>query len=177
MFANRREEDEADIDITAFMNLMIVLVPVLLMSMVFNHITILELNLPELTGAATASAEENRQLEVVVRESEIEVYYPSGNLVKSIPNVEKETDGEVDSRHDYKTLSAVLQEIKKQLAAKSIEKRDALLLSEAGVSYQSIVSTMDTLRMAKTVVVTDAVDVELFPEISLGDAPKKKGKS
>ncbi|WP_020410952.1 ExbD/TolR family protein [Hahella ganghwensis] len=177
MFSKRREQEEADIDITAFMNLMIVLVPVLLMSMVFNHITIHELNLPELTGSAAASAEKNRQLEVVVREDEIEVFYPSGNLVKSIPNVEKESDGGVDKRHDYKTLSSVLQEIKKQLAAKSIEKRDALLLSEAGVSYQSIVSTMDTLRTAKTVVVTDAVDVELFPEISLGDAPKKKGKS
>ncbi len=75
MFSKRRELEEADIDITAFMNLMIVLVPVLLMSMVFNHIAILELNLPDLTGAQTASAEKNRQLEVVLRESAIEVYY------------------------------------------------------------------------------------------------------
>lgn len=175
MFSNRREQEEADIDITAFMNLMIVLVPVLLMSMVFNHIAVLELNLPDLTGSQTASAEQNRQLEVVVRESAIEVYYPSGNLVKTIANLEAE-DGRTDP-HDYETLSKVLQEIKRQLVAKSIDKRDALLLSEAGVTYQSLVSTMDTLRMAKTVVVADAVDVELFPEISLGDAPGKRGDS
>ncbi|MDC0662422.1 ExbD/TolR family protein [Marinobacter sp. SS21] len=174
MFAKRRELEEGDIDITAFMNLMIVLVPVLLMSMVFNHIAILELNLPDLTGAQTASAEQNRQLEVVVRESAIEVYYPSGNLVKTIANLDE--DGRSDL-HDYATLSKVLQEIKRQLVAKSIDKRDALLLSEAGVSYQSLVSTMDTLRAAKTVVVADAVEVELFPEISLGDAPGKRGDS
>lgn len=173
MFAKRREPEESDIDITAFMNLMIVLVPVLLMSMVFNHISILELNLPDLTGAQTASAEENRQLEVVVRESGIEVYYPSGRLVKAIDNIKSEDGSE--GRHDFQTLSKVLQEIKRQLAAKNIAKRDALLLSEAGVTYQSLVSTMDTLRAAKTVVVAEAVDVELFPEISLGDAPKKKG--
>ncbi|WP_372985480.1 ExbD/TolR family protein [Marinobacter sp.] len=176
MFTKRREQEEADIDITAFMNLMIVLVPVLLMSMVFNHISILELNLPDLTGAQTASAEENRQLEVVVRESGIEVYYPSGNLVKTIDKIEPEAEGE-EARHDFRTLSEVLQEIKRRLAAKNIAKNDALLLSEPGVTYQSLVSTMDTLRVAKTVVVTDAVDVELFPEISLGDAPKKGGKS
>lgn len=175
MFSKRRDLEESDIDITAFMNLMIVLVPVLLMSMVFNHIAILELNLPDLTGAQTASAENNRQLEVVVRESGIEVYYPSGNLVKTIDNFSEE-EGRSDL-HDYETLSKVLQEIKRQLAAKSIDKRDALLLSEAGVSYQSLVSTMDTLRAAKTVVVAEAVDVELFPEISLGDAPKKRGES
>ncbi|SFL83290.1 ExbD/TolR family protein [Marinobacter zhejiangensis] len=178
MFSNRREQEEADIDITAFMNLMIVLVPVLLMSMVFNHIAILELNLPDLTGAQTSSAEENRQLEVVVRESGIEVYYPSGNLVKTIANLEEQEGAEgVQDLHDYETLSKVLQEIKRQLVSKSIEKRDALLLSESGVTYQSLVSTMDTLRSAKTVVVADAVDVELFPEISLGDAPNKRGDS
>lgn len=176
MFSKRREQEEADIDITAFMNLMIVLVPVLLMSMVFNHISILELNLPDLTGSQTASAEENRQLEVVVRESGIEVYFPSGNLVKAIDKVEPAEQGG-DAHHDFRTLSRVLQEIKSRLAARNIEKSDVLLLSEPGVSYQSLVSTMDTLRVAKTVVVADAVDVELFPDISLGDAPKKGGKS
>lgn len=176
MFKKRRELEEADIDITAFMNLMIVLVPVLLMTMVFNHVAILELNLPDLTGAQTASAEENRQLEVVVRESGFEVYYPSGNLVKTIENVEPDQDGAV-ARHDFAALSEVLQEIKRRLAANSITKNDVLLLSEPGVTYQSLVSTMDTLRSAKTVVVAEAVDVELFPEISLGDAPKKGGKS
>ncbi|MCG2579617.1 MAG: biopolymer transporter ExbD [Marinobacter sp.] len=175
MFSKRRELEEADIDITAFMNLMIVLVPVLLMSMVFNHIAILELNLPDLTGAQTASAEKNRQLEVVLRESAIEVYYPSGRLVKTIDNIKGEEPE--NSRHDFKTLSTVLQEIKRKLAASNVDKRDALLLSEAGVSYQSLVFTMDALRSAKTVVVADEVDVELFPEISLGDAPKKGGKS
>ncbi|WP_166263267.1 ExbD/TolR family protein [Marinobacter caseinilyticus] len=176
MFTKRRELEEPDIDITAFMNLMIVLVPVLLMSMVFNHISILELNLPDLTGAQTASAEDNRQLEVVVREAVIEVYYPSGNLVKTIDKVEATDDGKA-ARHDFRALSNALMEIKRRLAAKSIDKKDVLLLSEPGVTYQSLVSTMDTLRSAKTVVVAEAVDVELFPEISLGDAPKKGGKS
>lgn len=169
MFTYRRDFDEADLDITPFMNLMIVLVPVLLISMVFSHITILKLNLPDLTGAITQSAEKNRQLEVVLRKSMIEVYYPSGVLVKRIDAQEK-TDG---MKLDYALLSLVLQEIKKL----EREKTDVLLLSEAGVSYQSLVSTMDTVRAFRTVAATSAVEVDLFPNISLGDAPPAGGES
>jgi biopolymer transport protein ExbD len=169
MFAKRRELDEGDLDITPFMNLMIVLVPVLLMSMVFSQITILRLNLPDLTGSVTQSAEKNRQLEVVLRKKSLEVYFPSGVLIKTIKP--KETDeGE---KLDYGTLSLVLREIKKQYQDKS----DVLLLSEADVSYQSLISTMDTVRGFRTVVATSAVEIELFPEISLGDAPPRRGDS
>ena len=167
MFVKRRELDEADLDITPFMNLMIVLVPVLLMSMVFSQITILRLNLPDLTGAVTHSTEKNRQLEVVLRKSSLEVYFPSGVLIKSI----KPRDTKEGEKLDYETLSLVLREIKKEVKDKS----DILLLSEADVSYQSLVSTMDTVRGFRTVVATSAVEIELFPEISLGDAPPKRG--
>jgi len=169
MLTKRREHEEADLDITPFMNLMIVLVPVLLVSMVFSHIAILQLNLPDLTGSVTQSEEINRQLEVVLRKSGFEVYYPSGVLVKTI-EARETGDGE---ELDYEKLSLVLQEIKKQLGDKS----DVLLLSEADVSYQSLVSTMDTVRAFRTVVAASTVEVELFPEISLGDAPPRRDKS
>jgi len=169
MAVKNRDIEEADLDITPFMNLMIVLVPVLLMSLVFSQITILQLNLPDLTGAVTQSAERNRQLEVVLRKSDIEVYFPSGVLIKRIED--KQTDD--GKEPDYETLSLVLQEIKKQVQKKS----DVLLLSEADVSYQDLVSAMDTVRGFTTVVATSAVEVELFPDISLGDAPPRRGKS
>jgi biopolymer transport protein ExbD len=163
MFICRRDLEEADLNITPFMNLMIVLVPVLLVSMVFSHITILKLNLPDLTGMVTQSAEKNRQLEVVLRKSAIEVYYPSGVLVKRIDALEEEGDMQLD----YNMLSLVLQEIKKQ----DRDKSDMLLLSEADVSYQSLVSTMDTVRSFRTVAAASAIEIDLFPDISLGDAP------
>ena len=40
------------------------------------------------------------------------------------------------------------------------------------VNYQTIVSTMDTVRSFKAVVAANLVDAELFPQISLGDAPE-----
>jgi len=43
--------EEAELDITSFMNLMIILVPVLLLSMVFARTTVLDLKLPDITLA------------------------------------------------------------------------------------------------------------------------------
>ena len=50
---HRRLRSEADLDITPFMNLMIVLVPVLLLNMVFAHTSVLELNFPVEIGRAS----------------------------------------------------------------------------------------------------------------------------
>ncbi|MDH5572609.1 MAG: biopolymer transporter ExbD, partial [Gammaproteobacteria bacterium] len=44
---HRRNSVTTELNITAFMNLMVVLVPFLLMTAVFSHLTILELNLPD----------------------------------------------------------------------------------------------------------------------------------
>jgi hypothetical protein len=57
------------------------------------------------------------------------------------------------------------------LENKGIQKKDIFVLSEKDTNYQTLVSTMDTARSFKTVVAASVVDAELFPEISLGDAP------
>lgn len=157
--------DQAELEITSFMNLMIVLVPVLLLSMTFTQITVLDVQLPELTGGTAVSATEQSKLEIRISTDGFKVYYPDNVLVKTIPANELANG----SAYDYQQLSLVMQEIKRQLP----EKRDALLLSDPNVDYQSLVFTMDALKSYKTVVATSLVEVELFPEISLGDAIKK----
>ena len=58
MRRSRFRQKEAELDITSFMNLMIILVPVLLMNMVFSHITVLDLQLPDLALPEQASENE-----------------------------------------------------------------------------------------------------------------------
>lgn len=162
---NRRiRKADADLDITSFMNLMIILVPVLLMSMVFSHITVLDLKLPDLgSNAAPDDDPAKKALEVVIAPDKFVVNYPAGTPLKTIPHK--------DNAYDYKMLSTVLQEIKRLLEGKGIEKRDILLLSQENTDYQTIVTTMDTVRSFRAVVAASVVDAELFPVISLGDAP------
>lgn len=159
----RQGTDDADIDVTSFMNLMIVLVPVLLMSMTFTKVTVMEINLPELTGGSSSSSLSQSQLEVVLRPDGHEVYFPSGNLIKKIPAFENDQGNKA---LDFDTLSLVLQEIKKQVS----DKKDVVIMSSSGVEYQALISTMDTAKSYKTVVAASLVEVELFPQISLGDA-------
>lgn len=155
--------DEAELDVTAFLNLMIVLVPVLLLSMTFTQITVLEIKLPELTGGKNNSEEAQSQLEVVIQDEGFKIYYPTNVLIQEIPMLAK--DSGVQS-YDFAQLSLVLQEVKSQLK----DKRDALVRSAPSVGYQDLVFTMDAVKSYKTVVVASLVEVELFPEISLDDA-------
>ncbi len=192
-----RHHQEAELNITAFMNLMIVLVPVLLMSMVFSQITVLELTLPDAASSAD-TPEVDKKLELVVRKDELQIYYPRGFLLKRVPKVPvveelaaslagvaaaaQQATGKRED-YDYELLSNVLQETKrlmrdagrKEAEEKGVEykeKRDITILPEQDTDYQTIVSLMDASRSFKAVVAGSVIDAELFPEISLGDAPE-----
>ncbi|TGD75634.1 biopolymer transporter ExbD [Mangrovimicrobium sediminis] len=154
--------EQAELDITAFMNLMIVLVPILLLGMVFARITVVDVFLPE--GASGESDERLERLELVIRDSGMRVDYPSGILLKKIPLTE-------EGEQDFALLSLVLQEVKRQLTEKGIEKREITLLPEPDTDYQTIVRAMDTVRTFKAVVAASVVDAALFPEIAFGSAP------
>lgn len=160
----RRNDKEVELDITSFMNLMVVLVPVLLLNMVFSQITILNLKLPESAAANISSADVNESLELVIRREQLTLNYPAGVLLTQIPAVE--------GKHDYKALSTFLQQVKQNLQQQQKDRRDIVILSEPDTSYQAIVTAMDTVRSYKAVVAASVVDAELFPDISLGDAPE-----
>jgi len=160
---NRRNNEDPELDITSFMSLMIVLVPVLLMMMVFSHISILELKLPNPDAQSASSAEQPKHLELAIDEHALALYYPQGALLKRIVKV--------DGEHDYATLVQALKEVKFLLNEKGIEKSEINLLLAANTDYQTIVLVMDSVRSYEAVVAASVVDAELFPDISLGDFP------
>ena len=158
-----RSVAEADLDITPFMNLMIVLVPVLLLSMVFTRITVIDLQLPSQAGSTAADLSQ-QQIEVVVTEEKLAVNFPLGILLREVPNTEL-------GAPNYRELSLVLQELKRHLQQKQADRKNISLLIQADTPYRKIVSTMDAVRSYEAVVATDVVDAELFLDIAFGDAP------
>ena len=164
----RAKPEQADLDITAFMNLMIVLVPVLLLGMVFSQISVIDVKLPAGISEENSLDANNKQVELLIHPTELRVNFPQGILLKRIP---KSAEGE----YDFETLSLVLQEVKRQLREKGIEKKSITILSGEDTDYQTIISTMDTVRSFKAVVAASVVDAALFPEISFGDAPPAVG--
>ena len=158
-----KHREAADLDVTPFMNLMIVLVPVLLLSMVFTHTTVIDLNFPSGESAEAAFDPDQVHLEVLVKHDRLEVADGRGGTIKAIPKL--------DGEHDYAQLSLVMQEVKRRMP----DKRDITVLLLEDTSYQTLVTVMDKVRSYPTVSQLEVVQAELFPVISLGDAPVPTG--
>lgn len=167
-----KAKEDAELDITSFMNLMIVLVPVLLMMMVFSRITVVELNLPGIGGEATVEEIKQEKLELVVSADAIDIFFPQGYLVQSVPNITTaDPSGQQLDTYDFVSVQAVLKQVKQTLLSNGVDKKDITLLLPEDLDYQSIVSLIDNTRSYKDVVVADVVNAELFPEVSLAIAP------
>lgn len=156
---HRRLHKVADLDITAFMNLMIVLVPVLLLNMVFAHARVLELNFPEMDAAAAGSEEEPLQLQVIILDDKLVIADNRGGIIKQLP--------QKDAQHDFQLLGDVMKDIKARLP----DKKDITVMARKDTSYQTLISVMDTVRSYPAVVAGSLVNAELFPEVSIADAP------
>lgn len=153
--ARQKVTEAAELEVTPFMNLMIVLVPVLLLSLVFTHTSVIDLNFP--SGESTAEPDPDAvHLEVAVYADRLVVGDGRGGAIKTLP---LKTEG-----HDYGQLSLVMQELKRRMP----EKRDITLLLEDQTQYQTLVHVMDVVRSHKALQGLDVVDAELFPVISLG---------
>jgi biopolymer transport protein ExbD len=158
----KRLSQPGEVNITAFMNLMVILVPFLLITAVFSRMTVLELNLPASADgnpAALQDPPEQLELEVIVRRDVIEVGDRKRGRLKLI-NVNP------DGSH-LAEVSQILQQIK----ARMPDKTDITLLVEMDIPYQRLVEMMDTLRVVQVERDGQTINAELFPAISIGDAP------
>jgi biopolymer transport protein ExbD len=183
---HKRLRPDAELDITSFMNLMIVLVPVLLMMMVFSRITVVELQLPGLDALPADQSIDNQQLEVLVTQQGFDVFFPQGYLVRSIPKVALKPDQTLSIQqpsqplnedYDFAQLQTTLIQVKRTLLAKQIDKNDLVLMLDDDISYQTIVTLLDTVRSYPDVVAASVVAAELFPNASLADAPLRATQS
>ena len=153
-----RQRETAELNITAFMNLMVVLVPFLLITAVFSRMAVLELNLPG-ENSEPPKEELSLQLEIIVRDGRIEV--GDRNSGRAAVFASKEDEYDLQGLGDY------LQRVK----ARYPDKLDATVLLEPDISYDALVQVMDTVRVVQQVQDETFVQAELFPDISIGDAP------
>jgi biopolymer transport protein ExbD len=155
----KRMVESPELDITTFMNLMVVLIPFLLISAVFSRVAIMELSVPTSAGGA-ASNTPNFAIEVIVRKAGLEI--ANGSSVEAaIPKKE--------GRYDIKMLSDMLMRLKAQYP----EKEDATVLMEPDIEYDYLIQIMDAVRGTeiRTEGSEEVQKMVLFPGISIGDAP------
>lgn len=162
---NRPKAESFDTDIMRVLNLipmmdiLTVLVIFLLITAVFTHITIMELNIPTRAGG-TAVNVPNFSIEVIVRKAGLEI--ANGSSVEAaIPKK--------DNKYDIEMLSKILARLK----ARYPDKEDATVLVEPDIQYDYLVQIMDAIRGAdvREEGSGEMRKLVLFPKVSVGDAP------
>ena len=160
-YRRRRHNEPAELDMTTFLNLMVVLVPFLLITAVFSRITIVELSLPS-SQAAPAPAQPAFRVEVIVREAGLEITN-GNNVIAAMPKSEGE-------EYDLAGLGEYLVALKRQYP----DKEDASVLLEPDIAYDHLIQVMDVVRSVEVPAEggeEQPFRVALFPDIAIGDAP------
>jgi biopolymer transport protein ExbD len=165
----KRPQQPPDLDVTPFLNLMVVLIPFLLATAVFSQVAIQELNLPQSSAGGATPDKPVITIEVMLRQDRLEI--GDGKVVTtSIPNV--------DGKHDLERLSLELRNLKIRYP----EKEDINVLIEPKIRYNDVIGVMDAVKLwvpPQRGEASNGQDDELemtqelvlFPEISIGDAP------
>ncbi len=157
-----RRETNTELNITAFMNLMVVLIPFLLLTAVFSQVSILELDLP---GSASEPQEEvvdeMPQLEVIIEAEAFVLAERKAGVLSEFPYTEEDVSTALSD------LNLALQEVK----ARYSELTAMTILAQPDTSYDLIIQAMDAVRLIPPAPDTDDLPGELFPDISLGSAP------
>jgi biopolymer transport protein ExbD len=162
----RLKKHVAELEVTAFINLIVVLVPFLLSTAVFSRLSVLDLTLPAQSSGVEQLKVEDLKLEIVIRPDALEVGDKIGGLIQRIPDAQR-------GQHDVKALGNLIQLIK----AKFPEQTAATVLAQPDTPYDALVQVMDAVRENVTVNGPKTARAALFPDISIGDAPRSRGGS
>jgi len=163
MRVRRLKKTPAELEVTAFINLIVVLVPFLLSTAVFTKLSVVELSLPAAAAPGLEQLKaEDLQLEVVLRADAMEVGDRIGGLIQRIPATAEGPD--------VKALAALLVSVKAKFPAET----QASVLPEPDTPYDHIVRVMDAVRDTREVQGREIVATPLFPEIAVGDAPVRR---
>ena len=155
----RHSRKPAELLLVPMIDIFTVLVTFLLMTAVFSRTVILQLNLPP-PQTEFREPPPGLQLEVMVRKNLIQVADRNSGPLATLPNT--------PSGYNYEGLTDYLKRVK----AKFPEKTDASILLEPDTPYDTLVQVMDRVRVFEVSQGMSAVQAELFPDISIGDAPQ-----
>jgi biopolymer transport protein ExbD len=154
----RHSRRPAELLLVPMIDIFTVLVTFLLMTAVFSRTVILQMNLP---AAQTEFKEPppGLQIEVMVRKDLLQVADRNTGPLATLPNTA--------TGPNYDGLTEYLKRVK----AKFPEKTDASILLEPDTTYDTVVQVMDHVRVFEVKEGLNTVQAELFPDISMGDAP------
>jgi biopolymer transport protein ExbD len=170
-----REVVHGDVDLTPIMCLFIILVPLLLVSAVFERLSALQVHLPEAsTLEETEKAKEKPsgivELRLLIQETSLALegtlsHDPSGEEKEIYEDVRYDFPIDGD-RYDLEKLQQSLRDLKQAYP----RHEEIVFLVDDKVSYDVIVQAMDASRQEYFVENGEKKSRPLFPDVALSEA-------
>ncbi len=159
----RRQRKPADLQLVSMIDIFTVLVTFLLMTAIFSRTVVLDLKLPS-NNASIPELPQGLNLEIIVRADSLTVADRGTGPLHAMPMT-------AGGGYDLAGLTQFL----KLLKGRYPDKVDATILLEPQISYDTLIQVMDRTRVVEVNAGLNTIQAELFPNVSIGDAPVPVG--
>jgi biopolymer transport protein ExbD len=158
----RRQRRPSELQLVSMIDIFTVLVTFLLMTAIFSRTVVLDLKLPS-NNASFPELPKGLNLEVIVRANSLTIADRGTGPLHELPNT---AEG-----YDLAGLTTYLKFVKSRYP----DKVEATILLEPQIAYDTMVQVMDRTRVVEVNAGLRTVQAELFPSVSVGDAPVPVG--
>ncbi|RME57079.1 MAG: hypothetical protein D6795_00135 [Deltaproteobacteria bacterium] len=170
---SRAEEGELVLDLVPYMNLLLIIIPVLLMTASYIQLSIIDVYLPAEAKPDAAQESEDPVIEpeakltltIIITEDGFTVGGTGGILSSVVAGEEEGKDSGAsvprkdNGEYDYEKLGQILYSIKQAHPAHS----SVILLANPTIPFETIVKVMDTSR----VIEVDGKKITMFPNVAI----------
>jgi biopolymer transport protein ExbD len=158
----RRQRRPSELTLVSMIDIFTVLVTFLLMTAIFSRTVVLDLKLPS-NNASFPELPKGLNLEVIVRANSLTIADRGTGPLHELPNTAQ--------GYDLDGLTQYLKFVKSRYP----DKVEATILLEPQIAYNTMVQVMDRTRVVEVNAGLSTVQAELFPSVSVGDAPVPVG--
>lgn len=167
-FHGRLRRDAESVDVTAFLSLMVILIPFLLISTVLSQLAVIELEAAQ-GESQSVVVSDPLGLQLVIRSTVIEVHHQQRQQPLLIDRLQGEKA--------WQLLAQQLSNLKRRFP----QSTEATILLESQVSYDVLIQVVDLVRVQSNAVLPEAASattpaknqrlkpLPLFPNLTLGE--------
>jgi len=160
----RRQRRPSELTLVSMIDIFTVLVTFLLMTAIFSRTVVLDLKLPS-NNASFPELPKGLNLEIIIRDNLLQIADRGTGPLRTLPNTPQ--------GYDLDGLTEYLKFVKSRYP----DKTEATILLEPQTPYDTLVQVMDRTRVVEVNAGLSTLQAELFPEVSIGDAPVPVGNA
>ncbi|HLQ11924.1 MAG TPA: biopolymer transporter ExbD [Steroidobacteraceae bacterium] len=160
----RRQRRPSELTLVSMIDIFTVLVTFLLMTAIFSRTVVLDLKLPS-NNASFPELPKGLNLEIIIRDNLLQIADRGTGPLRTLPNTPQ--------GYDLDGLTEYLKFVKSRYP----DKTEATILLEPQTPYDTLVQVMDRTRVVEVNAGLSTLQAELFPEVSIGDAPVAVGNA